>query len=274
MANAHPKVSNLKPFKKGSSGNPGGRTRGEVDMLGILNELLAATDPASKQSKARALMAAWIAAGIDGDTKAIGQIVDRQYGRVESRMERSVFEERVELLADQAAAAAASATAAATQAADHEALVALLMGEYDLSRELAEDLLSDIDVAYAAEVAKGWSLTDELCNRILGAPIKPRVPLARKDEIIHAALVRAGLVESDEPDEPEPPPPPEPRCGFLELPPPLIRPPKPPGVEPEPWPVDELAAAAIPAPEPPIGPPILPGEFHYMPGFGNIQIRK
>jgi len=277
MANPHPtpKPDNLKPFRKGQSGNPAGRSKGAVDLLAILNEHLVEVDPATKLQAGWELMAAMLAQGKAGNVKAAALILERLHGKPESRMETALYQEHVEVAADQAARQAAELAREEQAAAEHKALIDSLMGEYPLSREQAEDLLADLDVAYAKEQESNWSLTDELKSRVLGVPIKPKVSHARKDEIIHEILRRHGLLEPEpDPEPPALPAPPRPaiRSGFVEIPTPAP-PPEPP------WPDSELAAAAVDTspevkPEPPAWPPVLEGEyFEGMPGF-SIKIDR
>ncbi len=81
MANPNPSPSTR--FQRGQpSANPSGRPKVEVDLMAILNDLLAAVDPVSKDTKARSLMTALIAEGIDGNVKATMCVLDRMLGRV------------------------------------------------------------------------------------------------------------------------------------------------------------------------------------------------
>jgi Family of unknown function (DUF5681) len=80
MANPHPtpRPENLKPFPKGTSGNPGGRTRAKVDLLAVLNEVLA------DKAKARELVEALVDAGIGtkANVRAIQEVLNRVHGPV------------------------------------------------------------------------------------------------------------------------------------------------------------------------------------------------
>ncbi len=270
MANPHPRVSNLKPFKKGSSGNPGGRTRGKVNLMAILNELLAEVNPATKLQAGRELMAAMLAEGKAGNVKATMAILDRIHGKPESRMETALYQERIEVAADRAAAAAAELAREERKAVDHEALVAELVKQYYLTREQADDLLADLDVAYAKERENTWSMTDELKHRVMGVPLKPTISNARKDQLIRELFQRHGLIHEPDPEpdelEPDPEPPPYPRCGFRELPPPMIRPRPDPPIEPAP----EVKPEPVPGPAP--EPRAAPGYWVDMGGEFSILL--
>ena len=59
-------------FKPGQSGNPNGRPKVDISLAALLRDALAELDPATKQTKARALVDALIAAALQGDIKAAG----------------------------------------------------------------------------------------------------------------------------------------------------------------------------------------------------------
>lgn len=78
MSNSNP--SPRTRWKPGQSGNPGGRTKAKVDLLAVLNEVLA------DKAKARELVEALVDAGIGSNTKAnvraIQEILSRIHGPV------------------------------------------------------------------------------------------------------------------------------------------------------------------------------------------------
>lgn len=82
-------LANLKPFKKGESGNPKGRPEGARNRSTVLKELLATecdfTNPLTfKKERAeleKQLMVALIAKGKRGDVQAIREILDTVYGK-------------------------------------------------------------------------------------------------------------------------------------------------------------------------------------------------
>jgi hypothetical protein len=80
VANPSPKPSPRTQFKPGQSGNPGGRTKAKVDLLAILNEVLA------DRTKARELVEALVDAGIGTNAKAnvraIQEVLNRVHGPV------------------------------------------------------------------------------------------------------------------------------------------------------------------------------------------------
>jgi hypothetical protein len=71
------KSGNLKPFKKGQSGNPGGRPKAEICLTALLREALAEHDQDGKRTKARAVIDALVEQACEGKTAAIQQIFDR-----------------------------------------------------------------------------------------------------------------------------------------------------------------------------------------------------
>ena len=115
--------------------------------------------------------------------------------------------------------------------AEDVALVAALMTE-GLSREQAEEFVAELHELGVAEKMKNWTITDELKNRVLGWPVRPRVSAARKDEIVNDLLCRYGLAA--------PTPDPAPAAG--------------------PAPAPDPAPTPDPAPVP-VWPGVLPGNW-------------
>lgn len=74
---------NLKPFKKGQSGNPKGKAKGTKNRKTIINEILASKDPTGEYGTMQEAMIAAVAkkAAIEGDHKALAAIFDRVDGR-------------------------------------------------------------------------------------------------------------------------------------------------------------------------------------------------
>jgi hypothetical protein len=77
--NKNPKQENLKPFKKGESGNPNGRPK----KLPQLNELLAEILGEDKDgiTAAEAILKALRAKAAKGDIRAAEVLLDRAYGK-------------------------------------------------------------------------------------------------------------------------------------------------------------------------------------------------
>ena len=77
--NKNPKQENLKPFKKGESGNPNGRPK----KLPHLNELLADILGEDKDgiTAAEAILKALRAKAAKGDIRAAEVLLDRAYGK-------------------------------------------------------------------------------------------------------------------------------------------------------------------------------------------------
>lgn len=94
MPNSKPKTSNLKSFKKGESGNPKGRPKGQ-SLTSILQDAvdrkISKTDPLSGLKKkvtiSKALAYSVISKGLKGDIKAINMIFDRLEGKPKQSIE-------------------------------------------------------------------------------------------------------------------------------------------------------------------------------------------
>jgi hypothetical protein len=89
------RLANLKPFKKGESGNPNGRPEGVRNRSTVLKELLATecdfTNPLTFKKESaeleKQLMVALIAKGKRGDVQAIREILDTVYGKLTDKNE-------------------------------------------------------------------------------------------------------------------------------------------------------------------------------------------
>jgi hypothetical protein len=91
------RLANLKPFKKGESGNPNGRPEGVRNRSTVLKELLQQvvdfTNPLTLKKESADLetqvMTALIARARRGDVTAIREILDTVYGKVSEKSELS-----------------------------------------------------------------------------------------------------------------------------------------------------------------------------------------
>jgi Family of unknown function (DUF5681) len=72
---------NLKPFKPGQDGNPGGRPKGSCSVTAIIRQLLTDEEAATKLAKAVLSQAA------RGNAAAIKQVLDRTDGPVQQKVE-------------------------------------------------------------------------------------------------------------------------------------------------------------------------------------------
>ncbi len=219
-----PRMSNPDPspgtrFQRGNRANPGGRKKDDpakVDLVAEMRRQLALVDPETRITKAEELIAALLEAGCDGDIRAIQEVLARIHGRIEPRMAVARFEEHIQARAMAAEQAELERIREEKSIVEDAAIVAALMRE-GLAQEQAEEFVAELKELGMAAKMKNWTITDELKNRALGWPARPRVSAARKEEIIHELLCRYGLAELDVTPEsqraqppPEPSPPPEP----------------------------------------------------------------
>jgi hypothetical protein len=94
--NPNPDTSNLKPFKKGQSGNPNGRPK-----LPDLKEAMAKLLAEEKDGKTAldAILAALRAKAAKGDVRAAQELLDRGFGRSKQTIEHSgIAFENVEII--------------------------------------------------------------------------------------------------------------------------------------------------------------------------------
>jgi len=84
----HPNsLKNLKPFKPGQSGNPGGMVKGTVNLSSLLQKLLAEeTDNKTRKTIAEALAAKMISQALKGSFPQQNLIVNRIDGNVPLRI--------------------------------------------------------------------------------------------------------------------------------------------------------------------------------------------
>lgn len=84
--NSDPRRANLRPFKPGQSGNPGGRPKGK-SLTALLRERLDEVDPATGKTIAEMVVEGWINAARDGNVPAIKEALDRTEGKVPDKLE-------------------------------------------------------------------------------------------------------------------------------------------------------------------------------------------
>lgn len=80
--------ANLRPFKPGQSGNPGGRPKGK-SLTALLRERLDEVDEATGKTIAQLVVEGWVNAARDGNVPAIKEALDRTEGKVIERKELS-----------------------------------------------------------------------------------------------------------------------------------------------------------------------------------------
>jgi Family of unknown function (DUF5681) len=85
-------------FRKGQSGNPGGRPRSEISLTALLREALAEFDGADKETKARKIVDALVVAAIAGNVKAIEHAWERIDGPADRKPVSSGATEDVQSL--------------------------------------------------------------------------------------------------------------------------------------------------------------------------------
>jgi len=95
--NKNPNIENLKPFKKGESGNPNGRPKGKRSRSTIVKEWLEVSqkvkNPISgitEELEQQDIMTlALIKKAREGDVQAYRELMDSSYGKIESKIEYS-----------------------------------------------------------------------------------------------------------------------------------------------------------------------------------------
>src|SRR5436190_13366958 len=87
MANPRGTPENLRPFPKGTSGNPSGRPRGPKLSTLIAQELEKPTVPGSEVTKAKMVAARLVNLAEAGDISAIKEVIDRLEGKSVARNE-------------------------------------------------------------------------------------------------------------------------------------------------------------------------------------------
>ncbi len=74
--------NNLRPWKKGQSGNPNGRPPKPSSIISILKEELRKPSGLKEgESWEQAIVRLWLAMVGDGDMKALKELLDRIYGK-------------------------------------------------------------------------------------------------------------------------------------------------------------------------------------------------
>lgn len=89
MAKGNPKGNpqNLRPWKKGQSGNPKGAQKKLPALDKLMAEVLGSTDDDGEKSEAKAILQALINKAKKGDTRAAEILLDRGYGKPKEKLE-------------------------------------------------------------------------------------------------------------------------------------------------------------------------------------------
>ncbi|HEU4903175.1 MAG TPA: DUF5681 domain-containing protein [Flavisolibacter sp.] len=85
--NKKPKIENLRPFKKGESGNPKGRPPKLPDLDVLMAEVLG--EEKDGKTAAQAILAALRAKAAKGDIRAAEVLLNRGYGLPKQKIEHS-----------------------------------------------------------------------------------------------------------------------------------------------------------------------------------------
>ena len=88
MANKNPNKENLKPFKKGESGNPNGRPKKLPELDKLLADVLG--EEKDGITAGEAILKALRAKASKGDVRAAEVLLDRAYGKAKQTMDVSV----------------------------------------------------------------------------------------------------------------------------------------------------------------------------------------
>lgn len=95
MANVSPNIENLKPFKKGESGNPNGRPKKLPEIDKLLADVLG--EDKEGVTAAEAILKALRAKASKGDIRAAEVLLDRAYGKAKQSLDiqANITEEKV-----------------------------------------------------------------------------------------------------------------------------------------------------------------------------------
>jgi len=184
MANPHPNVENLKPFKSGVSGNPAGsskRARLRAAIIRLLDE--------------KELDATFAKAGMDEALKGVflfwREILNRVDGPVEPAMAAVKLEEYVQT---RATAALDDEACELERTEQIDRGVALLCAaEPQISRELAERYIRELVPMLEAQRR----------NVALLRGANPMAPLAKSPREMEEALIKQVWMELDMPGDPD-----------------------------------------------------------------------
>jgi hypothetical protein len=81
-------VQNLKPFKKGTTGNPKGRPKKLPDIDTLLADVLGSED--DDKSEAKAVIKSLLTQAKKGNVRAIEVLLDRAYGKAKQTVDQNV----------------------------------------------------------------------------------------------------------------------------------------------------------------------------------------
>jgi len=86
--NPNPDISNLKPFKKGQSGNPNGRPK-MPDLKEAISKIL--SKESNGQSALEAVLIALFKKALKGDVRAAQELLDRGFGKSQQNIDLSTL---------------------------------------------------------------------------------------------------------------------------------------------------------------------------------------
>jgi len=91
--NPNPNKENLKPFKKGQSGNPNGRPKKLPELDKLLADVLGEEKDGIEAAKV--ILMALRAKAAKGDVRAAEVLLDRAYGKAKQSMDIAVSEKKI-----------------------------------------------------------------------------------------------------------------------------------------------------------------------------------
>ena len=86
--NPNPDISNLKPFKKGQSGNPNGRPK-MPDLKEAISKIL--SEEKNGQTALDAVLIALFKKALNGDVRAAQELLDRGFGKSQQNIDLSTL---------------------------------------------------------------------------------------------------------------------------------------------------------------------------------------
>ena len=85
-------IDNLTPWKKGQSGNPGGRPKGKLNLNAMLEKFMEneIDTPKGKKQAAELFIEGLFKNALKGNSTAINQIIDRLAGKVKDQIKQDI----------------------------------------------------------------------------------------------------------------------------------------------------------------------------------------